>query len=685
MPDFGFDDWIDAQLRNVPLPPNLLARLAESGPGPSKLDAEIDAALCDVPVPPHLESRLRRITRRNGPPFWRKFGLAASVLVMIGLGATAYVSFLAGTVGPGPRQTARRDADANPTSAQTTTTDAASRRPTPADLAAQRAAARRRSATPVVPVADGPVSGDPASGDESGEAALPGLSDVAAIGSAVREAIDAKLREQAALGANGTLDRLPDLETFEPALAWGVAPPRVRGYDLLFELKHGEHPFVVPSADASLATNDLPFAFRTASFDRALDQVRSGNLPAANEIRIEDFLAAQDYTLPPAPRAGLALHTAGSVSPLESKDPAHKDLRLLHFAVQSAAPDPRHHHPNRLIVALDSSAQMRGQARLDATRRALTKLIAHLGENDRVTLIRFAEQPAVLAEEASREQLATLMADGGLPAPGGAANLSAAIAEVCRRAREANDGAARQVVVITADRGNFDPQALPQASEALRQVADMNLSWRIIRLAAEGNDAHWSDLAEQARGKIQAASSGDQIFAGLHEALVGQPVVAAKSVAVKLKFNPQVVAAYRLLGHEATTLTAGENTPIVIDLEDYQVATTLYELSLKPGVTEPVATVDLTWRHPPTDQSLRIARPILRKHLAGSFSQAPAWHQEAVIAAKAAEALRGSQYSATARPIAQVLELAGQVPESLAQESDFRQLVGLLKGAEKAR
>ena len=679
MPEFGFDDWIDAQLRNVPLPPNLLARLAESAPGANKLDAEIDAALCDVPVPPHLESRLRRITRRNGPPFWRKFGLAASVLVMIGLGATAYVSFLAGTVGPGPRQTARRESDAAPTSAPSKAKEAETPRLSSAALAAERASARRRT-TSVLPVAGGPDTGD-----ESSEAALPSLEDVAAMGSTVRQAIDAKLREQAALGANGTLDRLPDLETFEPALAWGVAPPRVRGYDLLFELKHGEHPFVVPAADKSLASNDLPFAFRTASFDRALSQVRSGTLPAGNEIRIEDFLAAQDYTLPPAPRAGLALHTAGSVSPLASKDPAHKDLRLLHFAVQSAAPDERLHHPNRLIVALDTSAQMRGQARLDATRRALSKLVAHLGADDRVTLIQFAEQPAVLAEEASREQLATLLADSGLPAPSGTANLPAAIAEVSRRARDAADGTARQVVVITADRGNFAPQALPQAAEALRQVADMNLSWRIIRLAAEANDAHWSDLAEQAHGKVQTAGSPDQIFAGLDEALIGRPVIAAKSVAVKLTFNPEVVAAYRLLGHEATTLTAGANTPVVIDLEDYQVATTLYELSLKAGVAEPVATVDLTWRHPPTDQALRIARPILRKHLAGSFSQAPAWHQEAVIAAKAAEALRGSQYAATTRPIAQLLDLAGQVPQSLAQESDFRQLVGLLKGAEKSR
>ena len=468
-----------------------------------------------------------------------------------------------------------------------------------------------------------PVAGGPDTGNESSEAALPSLEDVAAMGSTVRQAIDAKLREQAALGANGTLDRLPDLETFEPALAWGVAPPRVRGYDLLFELKHGEHPFVVPAADKSLASNDLPFAFRTASFDRALSQVRSGTLPAGNEIRIEDFLAAQDYTLPPAPRAGLALYNAGSVSPLAAKDPAHKDLRLLHFVVQSAAPDERLHHPNRLIVALDTSAQMRGQARLDATRRALTKLVAHLGENDRVTLIRFAEQPTVLAEEASREQLATLLADSGLPAPSGTANLPAAIAEVSRRARDAADGTPRQVVVITADRGNFEPQALPKAAEALRQVADMNLSWRIIRLAAEANDAHWSDLAEQAHGKVQTAGSPDQIFAGLDEALIGRPVIAAKNVVVKLTFNPEVVAAYRLLGHEATTLTAGENTPVVIDLEDYQVATTLYELSLKAGVAEPVATVDLTWRHPPTDQTLRIARPILRKHLAGSFSQRP--------------------------------------------------------------
>ncbi len=60
-PDPGFDPWLDARLRNVPLPVNFLARLEQIGNAETQ---QIDRALRDVPLPDGLLERLRLISRQ---------------------------------------------------------------------------------------------------------------------------------------------------------------------------------------------------------------------------------------------------------------------------------------------------------------------------------------------------------------------------------------------------------------------------------------------------------------------------------------------------------------------------------------------------------------------------------------------------------------------------------------------
>jgi Ca-activated chloride channel family protein len=465
----------------------------------------------------------------------------------------------------------------------------------------------------------------------------------------------------------------------------------VHGYGLLFQLKYGEHPLVSPAQHEELASTRMPFAFDTASFDLARVTVRAGERPPADEIRVEEFLAAHDYSLPKPPASGLALHLAGSVSPLGGGPASHGARHLLELVVQAASHDPQQHYPNRLIVAVDASSHMRRGARLDAARRALAKLAERMNDRDRVTLLRFAEQPTILAKNATADELNRLVWSDALSAPSGAADLPRAIEAAWEAARDVQALDPRHVVVVSGERGNFDATVLSRSVEQLRELAEMNIPWRIVRLAAEGTDAHWADLAAGAQGKVVPAHSPAEVYDSLLEALANEPTLAAESVSVSLTFNPEVVAAYRLVGHEARTLTGLSPDPVTIDLRADQTALCLYEITLKPpaGSKSPAAhqacAVEVTWRHPSTHELQRIARPIARRQLSGSFTQAPAWFQEAVVVAKAAEVLRGSYYAPTSRGVGQVLDLADQVDPRVTPQPDFQKLVELLKKAEKLR
>jgi len=633
MPDFGFDDWIDAQLRNVPVPPELLANLSKIGSASPKSatfernsperdgleqnslegygaeqdirDARVNAILRDVPVPRNLESQLLRIAhfRRPAPPKWQ-IGLAASVVIAVGVAVFGYVALpdrmpssgeiAQQVVGVAPEREVAQNLPATPPAESIVSRSSP---PDPQDVVDDRAveaAPAEKTSSQLV----GSRQSRPAE-----PISLPAKESLARVATSVRQAVEAKLRVQAALGAGGHLDRLPDLDVLEVPEFRGIIPPRVRGYDLLFQLKHGEHPFVAPAAHAELATSRVPLTFRTASYDLALRKVREGHLPAADEIRVEDFLAAVDYALPPAPAGGLALQVAGSPSPLKDGG-----LHLLQFTVQAAVPKPVPHSSKRLILVVDQSISMRKAARWEAIQHALAKIAQQLNEADRVTLIAFAERPTVLATNASREQFQALLSSAALGSPSGLANFSLAIESAREAAGIVKNSKPATVVFLTAGRKDFDEPARAHATQALRALTDAKVAWEIIRVAPGGQDPALAELAEAARGKISDAMSGAEIYDAMSEKLTGRPSLVALAASLKITFDPQIVTGYRLIGHEAVTLTGGSPAPLEVDFHAGQTATGLYELWIKPTGRDVVATAELTWHDPKNNQLRRVAR-----------------------------------------------------------------------------
>src|SRR5690606_8364295 len=231
MPDFGFDDWMDDQLRNVPVPRDLDARLRDiAGPSAGReiarlqlapSDGRIDRTLRSVEIPRGLPGRLRAIARPRILTAWRRvprdmWAAAASVLIFAGAGATLALWNME---------------PAAPTVAQQPEAPRAAQPPVQplVESPAERQAESRRPA----PKLQKPVT--VALGNEPQRSG--GLvENINAMGTALRQAIEAQQRAKFALGSAGQLESLPDLAMLEPPVARGIAPPRVRGYDLLFQL-----------------------------------------------------------------------------------------------------------------------------------------------------------------------------------------------------------------------------------------------------------------------------------------------------------------------------------------------------------------------------------------------------------------------------------------------------------------
>ncbi len=684
MPDFGFDDWgsddrIDAHLRDVSVPRDLHARLRAARPSAEELaaaqagehdplDARMDALLRNVDVPEGFHRRLRGIARRQFLPInWRRtpphtWAAAASLLILANAGA--YLAMVGVPDATNRQEIAERLAEPN-TGPPTSRFASQPINSTPAG---------RRQPRRQVPVTV-PLGQPELAAGESHKL----LENVAGVGTSIRQAIEAKMRAQLALGANGRIERLPDLEVLEPPVARGVTPPRVRGYDLLFQLRQGEHPFILPSANKDLEVSRVPFTFRTASYDRAAASIAAGRLPPTDEVRVEDFLAAQQYALPAAPAAGLALHAAACPSPL-----SEPGKHLLQVAVQGAQGRRNNQRPTRIIAVVDTSSAMQAGARDKIAVRALAKLGGHLLPDDKLTLIGFSEAPRVLLENAGRDELAALSASGGLEPTSGSADLLAAVQTAAEAVAALPERENRRVVFITAG-GSLEGARLDSARETLLALTAGGARWDYVELSAGGNDDAWQELMRDARGRAATVNSADELFAVCFEALAGRGSKVANGVSMRVRFNPQAVTSYRLLGHEAATLTGDASDPLVVDLHADQTATCMYELWLKPGGKGDPVMIELSWVNPAGGQPQRRVLPVRSSQFASSFAQAPSWLQQGVVAARTAEFLRSSHYVPNSRRLGQLLELASEVETKAARSPEFRGLVRLIEQADRLR
>jgi Ca-activated chloride channel family protein len=328
---------------------------------------------------------------------------------------------------------------------------------------------------------------------------------------------------------------------------------------------------------------------------------------------------------------------------------------------------------------------MRAAARWETIERALNNIAESMTDADRVTLIGFSEHSRVLAQDMTPHELQTFLGSGKLLPPSGSANFAAGVDAAARAARAPSSGRKSRIVFLTASQKNLEQMAPDVAKRTLTD----SIGWQMVCLAEDdhlgGSDSRGSAWAESAGGRFTLADSSATIQRVLVEALTGRSGAVAKDVSVKVSFNPRVVTGYRLLGHEAVTLTGGRIDPITIELAADQSVTGLYEVWIKPKGDDIAATAELTWKDPDSGQPRRVVRPLRRAQLAGSFSQAPPWLQQGIVAAKAAEAFRGSYYAKAANPLAGLLELTDQVDPQVKQRPEFQDLLRLLQQADKGR
>lgn len=682
--EFNSDAWLDAQLRDVPLPDGLLDRLGRVA---ALTAEELDAALRDVPLPEGFLLRLRRtVESRLRLLRLRQYATAISLMLAIGIWYYAFlVSVVSSSHGfragiPGGRALVQLRGDFSEVLQPAGEAPEVAVAPWPPEAVTPDDAFAVEASRPPVPF--------PSQGQAPRSAM--GLGATTVLGLPPPESdLDATLARWPVVTSPLGVDP-PDLWPVPLPSPRGVDPPIVQGFDLAFLRQHGVHPFVMPAAHPALAMSQAPLAVDTSSFELARKYLESGMLPPRDAVRTEEFLAAMDFGYP-QPRRGqqIALTLGGGPSVFRGGD-----FKMLQVGLQAELVRDRDRPGARLTMALDVSSSMDWGARLDMAVRAFEQLKDRLGRQDRVSVVLFDSRAHTLAEDLAREDLDQLIEVLRGIRPSGSTNAAEGLRHAYALARRyaGVDRRASRVVLLTDGLVQLDPDTGSRIEQLLAEAAAEGIPLDALDMGQERPDDHPDAqlvrLAQAGGGRAYRVTNSDQVRWAILEAATGQPQLVAADVRLRVTFNPTAVLSYRLLGHEAKAIVGLKPPRVEADFRSGQWATVLYELRLRPGEANDVAVAELTWSDPNTGEARSLQRRFLRKDFSPTLDQAPLALQAALVAAQAAEVLRDSPFAGFA-PWAgshgAVVEASRKLDSRVQAWPSLRAMVALMERASTAR
>ena len=469
----------------------------------------------------------------------------------------------------------------------------------------------------------------------------------------------------------GPSSRSAVLEPAERSLSHYANYPSVERYG-----QYSENPrILVRNEPLSTFSIDVD----TGSYTNMRRFVREGQIPPAESVRVEEFLNYFSYDYPKQYTDPFKVYTEIAPSPLDSK------RHLLKIGVKSRDIGEQI-KPWNLVFLVDVSGSMASADKLGLLKQALKLLVHGMRKDDKVSLVTYAGEAGTLLEGAGKDRSAEILQKIDQLGAGGSTNGSGGINEAYRIAQKQLLKEGENRVILATD-GDFnvgvtsDEELIKIIEEKRKQGVTLttlgfgegNLNERMIEQLANKGDGNYFyiDSFKEARKVFETD-------------LLATIETVAKDVKVQVEFNPEHVAAYRLIGYDNRLLNKEDFKNDAIDAGETgsgHTVTALYEIALtgspfakeleselryqgnKAAATTPVAGnselafVKIRYKEPTGSDSRELSFPIQVSEVKAESASASADFKFAASVHYLAADLRNSALT-DKHPISEVLRLA---------------------------
>lgn len=455
-----------------------------------------------------------------------------------------------------------------------------------------------------------------------------------------------------------------------------IDQPAPTPYDGVTFQDPGVNPYVDPIEDR---TSTFGLDVDTASYTIAQRFVADGNLPDPASVRVEEWVNAFEQGYPRPLDEAFAIVADGGPTPFTRRDEV-----LLRVGLQARDVRDRARQQAALTFVIDTSGSMDREGRLETVKDALARLVDGLRPNDTVAIVTFGDRGRVALGPTPASDRRTIV--GAIDAlwPGGSTNLEEGLRLGYELARSSMTENGIDRVVLASDGvanvGLTDPDRI---LDAIRRDAAAGIELVSVGVGMGNyNDALLERLADQGDGFYAYVDGRDEARRLFTEDLTGTLQTVALDARAQVEFDPEVVAAYRLLGYENRAIADRDFTDDTVQagaIGAGHTVTALYAVQLREDVGPEgrLATVRLRWTDPDRGGSDETSRVIRIGELARSFGATdPFFRFDAVVAATA-ELLRGSPWSADARA-SDLATIASRESEGLPPTDEVHGFLDLL-------
>ncbi len=337
-----------------------------------------------------------------------------------------------------------------------------------------------------------------------------------------------------------------------------------------------ENAFVPVAGQHALST--FAIDVDTASYANMRRFITNRQLPPPQAVRIEELINYFQYDYPqPQGNAPFSVNMEVATCPW---NPRHKLLRV---GIKGKEIHRNERPASNLVFLLDVSGSMADADKLPLLKRAMSMLVDHLNENDRVSIVTYAGNAGTRLQPTSGDQKQAIRGVIDSLGAGGSTHGSAGIqmAYDLASANFIEDGVNR---VILATDGDLNV-GITRDDALVRLIQDRAQTGVFLSVLGFGTgnlkDAKLEKLADNGNGNYSYIDSIREARKVLIEEMSGSLVTIAKDVKIQIEFNPAEIRAYRQIGYENRALANQDFANDRVDAGDIgagHTVTALYEL-----------------------------------------------------------------------------------------------------------
>ena len=421
-----------------------------------------------------------------------------------------------------------------------------------------------------------------------------------------------------------------------------LSPPNGAAYRDVYFKGHGTNPFIDPEDD-NLSTFGMDAD--SASYSVMRRYLQDGYLPPPEAVRVEEFINAFDYDYTPPTDSTFALHLEGA----PSKFSEGVQRQLLRVGIQGRVVPDADRKDAVLTFVIDVSGSMNMENRLGLVKKALRLLVKQLRPTDKIGIVVYGTNARVVLPHTKVVNRKHILEKIDSLHPEGVTNLEDGLRtgyELACRNSESNS--INRVVLCSDGVANAGQTASDVLLKEVRNYVDDDGIFLTTVGFGMGNynDTLMEELAKKGNGNYAYVDTLNEARRIFGENLTGTLQTIAKDAKVQVKFNPDTVRSFRLIGYENRQMKHQDFRNDEADAGETgsgHSVTALYEIKLNKGVDSGrLAKVSIRYEDPDTQKVTEVSQKFRVEDLKAKFEDTSPGLQFAATVAQFAEILRES-------------------------------------------